>query len=339
MMRFMRTGLVLAVVALAFSTDLARSTDAPQAPAIQNAVPRTSGVLTINGTPLPYLTEGTGLPCIVAGLAPSYPPLFSDRLKQRIRFVFVDFKNSWNAESPGGIEKVTMDSLVEEIDQVRNALGLEKVAVLGHSAPGLVAMEYALRHPDRVSHTILVSLEPYFNSDWIKARTKFWETEASAERKAAHTRNVERFPDDLLRRLSPRDAFALRYVRNGAKLFYDPAYDFYWAFAGKHFSTEMLNHYLKTIIANYDPRPRLASNAVPKFLALGRYDYNIPYREWDSARKTTPSLTSYIFERSAHFPMIEESALFDDRLIKWLRRTSEGGSETAPVGIQEAMSR
>jgi proline iminopeptidase len=335
----MRTGLVLAVVALAFSTDLARSTDAPQAPAIQNAVPRTSGVLTINGTPLPYLTEGTGLPCIVAGLAPSYPPLFSDRLKQRIRFVFVDFKNSWNAESPGGIEKVTMDSLVEEIDQVRNALGLEKVAVLGHSAPGLVAMEYALRHPDRVSHTILVSLEPYFNSDWIKARTKFWETEASAERKAAHTRNVERFPDDLLRRLSPRDAFALRYVRNGAKLFYDPAYDFYWAFAGKHFSAEMLNHYLKTIIANYDPRPRLASNAVPKFLALGRYDYNIPYREWDSARKTTPSLTSYIFERSAHFPMIEESALFDDRLIKWLRRTSEGGSETAPVGIQEAMSR
>lgn len=51
---------------------------------------------------------------------------------------------------------------------------------------------------------------------------------------------------------------------------------------------------------------------------LGRYDYNIPYREWDSARKSTAQLTSHIFERSAHFPMIEESDLFAERVILWL---------------------
>lgn len=326
----MRIGLIVAVAAVALSTDLAHSKDGPPAPAVQNAIPRTSGVLTIGGTPHPYLIEGTGLPCIVVGLATGYPPLFSDRLKQQIRFVFVDFKNSWNAESSRNVEKLTMDSLVEEVDQVRNALGFEKVCVLGHSAPGLVAVEYALKHPEHVSHAVLVSLEPYFNSDWIKARTRFWETEASADRKAAHTRNVERFPDDLLKRLSPRDAFALRYVRNGAKYFYDPSYDSYWTWAGKHFSAELLNHYLKTIIADYDPQPRLASNTIPMFLALGRYDYNIPYREWDSARKATPNLTSHIFERSGHFPMIEESALFDDRLTEWLGRISEDASERLP---------
>ena len=70
---------------------------------------------------------------------------------------------------------------------------------------------------------------------------------------------------------------------------------------------------------DYHPRPRLANNNVPKFLALGRYDYNIPYREWDSARKATPHLTYHLFERSGHFPMIEESALFDDRLINWVK--------------------
>jgi pimeloyl-ACP methyl ester carboxylesterase len=52
--------------------------------------------------------------------------------------------------------------------------------------------------------------------------------------------------------------------------------------------------------------------------ALGRYDYNIPYREWDSARKTIPHLTSHIFERSGHFPMLEEGNLFDERVIRWL---------------------
>src|SRR5207247_1887665 len=120
-----------------------------------------SGVLTIAGTPHPYLAEGTGETCIVVGLAPLYPALYSERLKQRIRFVYVDFKNSWNAESPRGVEKVTMDSLVDEVDQVRSGLGLEKVCVIGHSAPGLVAVEYTLRHPARVSHMILVSVEPY----------------------------------------------------------------------------------------------------------------------------------------------------------------------------------
>src|SRR5262245_9999296 len=78
---------------------------AERAASVQNAVPRTSGVLTIGGTPYPYLIEGTGLTCIVVGLAPAYPPLFPDRLKLRIRFVYVDFKNSWNAESPRGVEK------------------------------------------------------------------------------------------------------------------------------------------------------------------------------------------------------------------------------------------
>jgi proline iminopeptidase len=311
----MKTGLIVAV---ALSTVLARSTNAQHALAVQTATARASGVLTIGGTPHPYLAEGTGLTCIVVGMAPSYPPLFSDRLKQRIRFVYVDFKNSWGLESPRDIEKITMDSLVGEVDQVRSALGSEKVCVVGHSAPGLVAMEYTLRHPDRVSHAILVSVEPYFTRDFIKERTAFWEANASADRKAVNKRNVEHLPDDLLRTLSPRDAFALRYVRNGARYFYDPTYDFYWAWAGKHLSAALLNRYLSTIAADYDPRSRLASNTVPMFLALGLYDYNIPYHEWDGARKASPLLTSQVFERSGHFPMIEESALFDESLIRWL---------------------
>jgi proline iminopeptidase len=285
------------------------------------SMPRSSGVFTISGRPHPYLIEGTGLTCIVTGPAPSYPALFSHRAKEQIRFIYVDFKNSWNAESPQAIEALTMESLVDEIDQIRTALALEKVCVIGHSAPGLVALEYALRHPEHTSHAILISVEPYFNPAWLKARTAFWETEASPERKALLARNAARFPDDLLRSLSPRDAFALRYVRNGPRYFFDPAYDFYWAFAGKQFSAELILRFLNSIIADYDPRPRLAQNTVPIFLALGRYDYNIPYREWESTRKSAPHLTSFIFERSGHFPMIEEPERFDEALIGWLKTT------------------
>jgi proline iminopeptidase len=282
------------------------------------APPRTSGVLTINGTPHPYLAEGSGLTCIVVGPALSYVPLFSDALKQRIRFVFVDFKHTWSAESAGPMQTITMDTLVDEVDQVRNGLGLDRVCLIGHSAPGLVATEYSLRHPDHVSQVVLVGVEPYFNPEYLKARSAFWETDASAERKAAYQRNVARIPDDLLRQLTPRDAFALRYVRNGPRYFYEAGYDCYWMFAGRSFSAELVSYFLNTIIATYDPRPRLMRNTVPILLVLGRYDYNIPYREWDSARKATPHLTSYVFDRSAHFPMIEERDHFDRIVISWL---------------------
>ena len=185
---------VVAITLITISGVFARSLDAEGASGEKNAIPRTSGVLTSGGTPHPSLTEGTGLTCIVVGLASSYPQLYSDRLKQRIRFVYVDFKNSWNADSPAGVEKITLDALVDEVDQVRSGLGLDEACLVGHSAPGLVATEYTLRYPERVSHLILVSVEPYFTPDFRKKRTAYWETESPADRKAVLKRNVERSP-------------------------------------------------------------------------------------------------------------------------------------------------
>jgi len=286
-------------------------------------------VFTIGGTPHPYVIEGTGPTCIVTGLAPFFPPQFSDRLKQRIRFVYVDFKNSWNAESPGNVEKITMDYLVDEVDQVRRALGLDKVCVFGHSATGFIAVEYALRHPDRVSHSILVAVEPYFTREYQKIHDAFWETDASADRKAVKRRLDERLPNETLASLSPRDAFAMRYVRNGPKYFYDASYDFAWLWLGRQFSAELIARYVTTIAANWDPRPRLARNTVPTFLALGRYDYNVPPVTWDNSLRSTPRLTTHVFDRSGHFPMLEEPALFDDVLIRWLdAQRAEGGRAT-----------
>lgn len=322
---------IVVMAAIVLYAGLGRVVLAQHAPPPGVAVLRTSGVLTIGGAPHPYLAEGKGVTCVVVGLAGSYPPLFSDRLKERIRFIYVDFKNTWNMEAPKDIETIGMDRLVDEVDEVRRALQLDKVCLVGHSAPGLVAVEYALRHPERVDRAILVSVEPYFTDEFRQKRTQFWEAEASAERKAAYQANVARLPDDVLRTLSPRDRFALGYVRNGPRYFFDPSYDFYWAWAGKHYSAELLNRYLGKIAADYDPRSRMERNSVPMFLALGRYDYNIPYHEWDSGRKTTPRLTSRLFERSGHFPMLEESRLFDDSVIQWLDASARDAKSAAAL--------
>ena len=59
---------------------------------------------------------------------------------------------------PQGAEvtSMTMENLTADADALRQALGFEKWAVLGHSFGGNVALEYALRYPQNLSHLLLM---------------------------------------------------------------------------------------------------------------------------------------------------------------------------------------
>jgi proline iminopeptidase len=52
---------------------------------------------------------------------------------------------------------MTWENLTADADALRQRLGFERWAVLGHSFGGNVALEYALRYPDRLSHLVLLN--------------------------------------------------------------------------------------------------------------------------------------------------------------------------------------
>jgi proline iminopeptidase len=57
----------------------------------------------------------------------------------------------------------------------------------------------------------------------------------------------------------------------------------------------------------------------PVFLAIGRDDYQVPYSLWDNERTKLPRLSYNLFEKSGHYPMLEEQELFDKKLLEWIR--------------------
>jgi proline iminopeptidase len=73
------------------------------------------------------------------------------------QFSLVFYDHRCNGRSKGAeVSSMTMENLTADADALRQALGFEKWAVLGHSFGGYVALEYALRYPLNLSHLILV---------------------------------------------------------------------------------------------------------------------------------------------------------------------------------------
>src|SRR5258707_11897519 len=60
-----------------------------------------------------------------------------------------------NGLSQCDVEDVSFESWVHDLETVVDAAGLDKFALMGHSQGGAVAIAYAVRHPERVSHLVL----------------------------------------------------------------------------------------------------------------------------------------------------------------------------------------
>ena len=70
--------------------------------------------------------------------------------------VYYDQRGSGKSERPASAD-YRLSTLVEDVEALRRNLGVEKIAIIGHSFGGLLALEYAKAHPEHVSHLVFVS--------------------------------------------------------------------------------------------------------------------------------------------------------------------------------------
>lgn len=100
------------------------------------------------GHPLLLMHGGPGL---------DYTTLWSFRACAD-QFTLIFYDHRCNGRSEGAdVSSMTWENLTADADALRQALGFEKWAVLGHSFGGMVALEYALRYPQSLSHLILMN--------------------------------------------------------------------------------------------------------------------------------------------------------------------------------------
>ena len=103
-------------------------------------------------------SSGRGLPLLLMHAAPGLDHVSLTPFRQLAdRHTVVFYDHRCNGRSTGvPVTSMTWENLTADADALREALGFERWAVLGHSFGGHVALEYALRYPDRVSQLVLL---------------------------------------------------------------------------------------------------------------------------------------------------------------------------------------
>jgi proline iminopeptidase len=282
-----------------------------------------TGSVISDGFRLQYIVEGAGPPAMVVGSARYYSRAFSQDLRKHLRLAFVDHRGF---AAPPGVRDTTafaLDVLLDDMELVRRALDLGPVVVIGHSGHAFMALEYAKKYPASVSHVVMIGICPDFSAASVEASNTYWETSASAERKAVMEENLQRLPDEAIAQLpvTPGRKFISSYIRNAPKIWYDPHFDSSPLWEGVDINMDMFNHVWGRIFRDIEITRGLETLDRPVFLALGRYDFLLPAPPiWDPLRPRFNDLTVRIFERSGHTPQYEEAALFDEELVRWIKR-------------------
>lgn len=268
---------------------------------------------------LAWSVEGTGKPVLVIGSAVYYPRTFSRELRRRVQLVFADHRGFAAAEGATAASDFAFDRVLDDIELVRRALGFDVVAVAGHSGHAYMALEYAKRFPEHVSHVIMIAAGASLSAENHALTERRWAETVDPTRKARLAAEMALLPADI--EAAPERAFVAFCLRMGARTWADPTFDAAPLWEGVRVHAPAFDYLWGEVFRDIDVAEGLENLHTPVFLALGHFDHLVPPEfTWEPLRPAFRDLTVRVFAHSGHCPQLEESDRFDVELLAWLGR-------------------
>lgn len=278
-----------------------------------------TGIVKSQGFDLGYRIEGSGPDALVIGSSIYYPRIFSENLRNHLRLIFTDMR----AFAPTPPSEIPLDFdlhlILDDIECVRQKLGLGQIIVIGHSGNAFLALEYAKKYPECVSHVVMIGTGPDFSEESKKAADQYWDEKASQDQKVALAKSLEIHPDSERAQIPRNQHFIWNYTRHGARIWYNFNFNSTPLWNEVNVNMSIFDYIWGTLFRDIDITKGLDKLDKPVFLALGRYDFIVaPPESWDPLRSKFKNLSISVFEHSGHSPFYEESELFDTQFLDWL---------------------
>jgi proline iminopeptidase len=249
--------------------------------------------------------------------------------------VFYDHRCNGRSDGPP-VESMTWDNLTADADALRERLGFERWAVLGHSFGGTVALEYALRYPDRVSQLILLDTGadawwPQHNAAELLARRGY---------SPKIVRLVRRFFNGQV----PPSRAQSSMLRFGSAYFHRRGLSFLWVMARdlaqgewrSVFRGEPLAFAGRHLLPGWSVMHRLAEIRAPTLVIAGRDDFLFPPEHQAQLAAGIRGARLEIVERAGHNPHSEECAVVMEAVRSFLATTAVGVPRVVGSGARTA---
>jgi CubicO group peptidase (beta-lactamase class C family)/pimeloyl-ACP methyl ester carboxylesterase len=81
-------------------------------------------------------------------------------LEEKFRVLYIDQRGAGRSGFDASVDAYGMQKTIEDIDRLRDAVGVESLALVAHSFGGVVAAEYAHRFPEHVKGVVLMDTTP-----------------------------------------------------------------------------------------------------------------------------------------------------------------------------------
>jgi proline iminopeptidase len=226
------------------------------------------------------------------------------RLADRFTLVFYDHRCNGRSEG-ASVSSMTWENLTADADALRQKLGFNKWAVLGHSFGGQVALEYALRYPDSLSHLVLLDT----------GGDSRWSQQNAADLLAKRGLSPEKV--ELVRRwfngeFAPKEMFRIL-MRIGEAYYHHPslrllARDVIHGAWRTKLRPEALIFAGRHLARGWTVMDRLGEITVPTLVMAGRDDFVFPPEHQLELAAGIPNARLRIIERAGHDPHSEQPA-------------------------------
>jgi proline iminopeptidase len=320
----MKATAALAVLAFASAIWLPPgSTAAPEGQ--RNATPRESRV-PVGGAELYCREVGQGTAIIVLHGGPDFDRSYLvpdlDRLSDSFHLIYYDQRGRGRSADGVRAEDITLASDIADLEKVRQYFHLDSVVLLGHSWGNVLALEYALRYPERVSRLILMNPAPASADDYKQLRTEWLEKRADdmARRKAIADSAAykEGDPEAVTAyyriHFKPALARAEDYEKIIARL--RSSFTKQGILKARAIEARLMNETWS--LPEYDLLPKLKGLRIPTLVIYGDHDF-IPAATAEHITQAIPNARMVTLKDCGHFSYLEVPVAVHEQIDAFFR--------------------
>lgn len=210
---------------------------------------------------------------------------------------------------------MTWQNLTADADELRQLLGFERWAVLGHSFGGMVALEYALRFPQRVSHLIL--MDTGADIGWVQENAV-----KTLQRRGFDLQTVALARRFFRGEIEPKEML-LAMRRFGGAYYHQPSWSLLLRemLIGLRMKTrpEALIFGYSTLLKDWDIMDRLGEIQPPTLVMAGEHDFQFPPEHQRALAAAIPNASLRIIDQAGHNVQSEKPEIVVDEINNFLK--------------------